>query len=99
MNKVKIDIDFEELIPTFLENRRKDCVYLRKLLEKRDYEEMRKLGHSIKGVGYNYGFDVIGDLGKKLEEVVSVKNDLKIKEIASDIENYIENIDIEFIEN
>ena len=60
---IHADIDLEDLIPGFLENRRKDIVEIGSLLASDDYETIQRLGHSMKGAGGGYGFDEITYIG------------------------------------
>lgn len=69
---VNIDKDLEDLIPGYLENRRKDVVSIREALKNNDLETIGILGHSMKGSGGGYGFDRITEIGKLIEE--SAKN-------------------------
>ena len=65
---VKIDRDLEDLIPGYLENRRKDVVSIREALKNNDLDTIRIIGHSMKGSGGGYGFDRITEIGKSIEE-------------------------------
>ncbi len=69
---VKIDKDLEDLIPGYLENRRRDVISIREALKKNDLDTIRIVGHSMKGSGGGYGFDRITEIGKLIEE--SAKN-------------------------
>ncbi|MGE3774055.1 MAG: Hpt domain-containing protein [Gammaproteobacteria bacterium] len=66
--RVNIDPDIEDLIPGFLNNRRKDVEQIRAALAGRDFATIRLLGHSMKGAGGGYGFDPITDYGAALEQ-------------------------------
>lgn len=66
--KVTIAKDLEDLIPTFLRNRNKELDTLRAALSAADFEQLRQLGHRMKGVGISYGFDQVSALGKSIEE-------------------------------
>ena len=65
---VKIARDIEDLIPVFLSNRKKEVETLRAALAAADFEQMRQLGHRMKGVGYSYGFNHVSTLGKSIED-------------------------------
>jgi HPt (histidine-containing phosphotransfer) domain-containing protein len=65
---VSIDPDLEELVPGFLENRRKDAVALARAVERRDLTTARLLGHRMKGDGGGYGFQQISEIGEALEQ-------------------------------
>jgi hypothetical protein len=65
--QVCIDPDLKELIPGFLDNRRGDIERLTQLLAARRFEDIRLIGHSMKGAGGGYGFDPITDIGAAIE--------------------------------
>ena len=91
---VKIDEELEELIPGYMENRLKDIHSIGDALEKKDYETIRLLGHSMKGSGGGYGFDEISKIGRSIEEASKVKADDVILEQVNNLESYIENLEI-----
>ena len=66
--KVTVARDLEDLIPVFMSNRRKELDTLRVALSSADFDQLRQLGHRMKGVGYSYGFDHVSTLGKHIEE-------------------------------
>jgi len=71
---IHADIDLEDLIPGFLENRRKDIIEIERLLASDDYETIQRLGHSMKGSGGGYGFDEITNIGMHIEQAAKEKN-------------------------
>ena len=91
---VRVDPDLEDLIPGFLENRRKDVQSLQGALERGDYETIRVLGHSMKGAGGGYGFDGITDIGRFLEESAKNEDAQEIKNRITELSNYLERIEI-----
>jgi HPt (histidine-containing phosphotransfer) domain-containing protein len=66
--KVVVDRDLEDLIPVFLRNRHKEVDSLRVALAASDFEQLRQLGHRMKGVGNSYGFALVSTFGKQIEE-------------------------------
>jgi HPt (histidine-containing phosphotransfer) domain-containing protein len=66
--KVKVAKDLEDLIPTFLGNRHKEVDALRVALAAADFEQLRQLGHRMRGVGNSYGFERISVIGKHIED-------------------------------
>jgi len=52
---VHVDIDLEDLIPGFLDNRQKDIRNLESALQENDFETLRSIGHNLKGVGGGCG--------------------------------------------
>ena len=66
--KVKVAKDLEDLIPVFLGNRKKELETLRAALAAADFDQLRQLGHRMRGVGNSYGFERVSSLGKEIEE-------------------------------
>ena len=65
---VNVAKDLEDLVPTFLKNRAKELETLRTALGAGDFEQLRQLGHRMKGVGNSYGFEKVSQLGKQIED-------------------------------
>jgi HPt (histidine-containing phosphotransfer) domain-containing protein len=65
---VTVAKDLEDLVPTFLKNRAKELDSLRAALAGGDMEQLRQLGHRMKGVGNSYGFEQVSTLGKQIED-------------------------------
>ena len=84
--KVTVARDLEDLIPVFMTNRRKELDTLRVALAAADFEQLRQLGHRMKGVGNSYGFDHVSTLGKHIEDGARSGDraslDARIKEYA-----------------
>ena len=74
---VSIDPDLEELVPGFLENRRKDAATLARAAKSRDAKTVRLLGHRMKGDGGGYGFQEISEIGEALEQA-AIREDWKV---------------------
>jgi len=67
-NLVTVPRDLEDLIPVFMSNRKKELDALRIALAAADFEQLRQLGHRMKGVGNSYGFAQVSDFGKHVED-------------------------------
>ena len=65
---VTVAKDLEDLVPTFMKNRGKEIEALQAALAAGDFEQMRQLGHRMKGVGNSYGFEQVSQLGKRIED-------------------------------
>ena len=65
---VTVAKDLEDLIPTFMTNRNKELETLRVALGAGDMEQLRQLGHRMKGVGNSYGFERVSVIGKQIED-------------------------------
>ena len=93
---VTIDSDLEELIPGFLENRKKDLENLAKAAVIKDFKTIQSLGHSLKGVGGGYGFDRISEIGAVLEEAGKNSSLDSANEQINQLKDYMSRLEIVF---
>jgi len=91
---VEIDPDLEELIPGFLENRKKDVDSLNAALDSGDLETLRSVGHSLKGVGGGYGFAMITDIGADIEAAAKVKDMDTIRDLIARLADYLDRVEV-----
>jgi HPt (histidine-containing phosphotransfer) domain-containing protein len=87
--EVRIDPDLEDLVPGFLENRRKDVDRLTELMKVPDFAEIRMIGHSMKGAGGGYGFDAITEIGSVIEEAALAEDGAAIQAGAEQLADYL----------
>jgi len=93
---ISVDRDLEDLIPGFLRNRIKDIESIKNALEKRDYESIRILGHSMKGAGGGYGFDAITDIGRSIEEAAKANDSKAVITGAEALSAYLDKVEVVF---
>ncbi len=91
---VYVDSELEDIVPGFLENRKKDITSIIEALTNNNYETIRIIGHSMKGSGGGYGFDPISDIGKFLEMEAKNSNAEKIREQVEALSSYLERIEV-----
>ena len=91
---VRVDPDLADLIPGFLDNRRKDIAVMQEALKHDDFETVRLLGHSMKGAGGGYGFDGITDIGAALEEAAKDNNPGTVLRGLSDLAAYLDRVEV-----
>ncbi len=91
---VRVDPEIQNLIPGFLENRRKAIKAMLEALEQRDYETIRILGHRMKGSGAGYGFDAITDMGDTIEQAAKDKDSAVIRRWINKLVNYLERLEV-----
>ncbi len=89
---VPVSPDLRELIPGYLENRRRDSATITGLLAEGNIEEIRRLGHSMAGSGGGYGFQKISSLGKAIEKA-SLAGDIQgIERANTRLNEYLQNV-------
>ncbi|VAX25918.1 hypothetical protein MNBD_NITROSPINAE02-440 [hydrothermal vent metagenome] len=99
---IEIDEEMADLIPEYLEGREKDLTDLRAALEQGDYGQIARIGHSLKGSGGGYGFDLLSEIGAELENTARQTN----KESAPRwinyqlvlLADYLERIEVKYVE-
>ncbi|WP_223070502.1 Hpt domain-containing protein [Paenibacillus caui] len=95
---VHIDIDLEELIPAYLEKRRKDIQTIEAALGSDDFETIRVIGHSAKGSGAGYGFDLITEVGAQIELAAKAQNQALIRDNLETLADFLDHVVVIFDE-
>jgi PAS domain S-box-containing protein len=91
---VHVDADLEDLIPEFMKNRRKDILALSEAIEAKDFEAIRVIGHTLKGVGGGYGFHFLTDMGLSLETAAREENGAGIERLIEELSNVIQSVEV-----
>ena len=92
---VKVDEDIADLVPKFLVNRKNDVETLRAAQSRGDKEAVRKLGHTLKGVGGGYGFPVISEIGARIEEAALAGDSATIERSIAELGEYLARVRVE----
>ena len=91
---VQVDPELIELVPGYLENRRKDIEFFLKAIEKADFESIRAKGHDLKGSGSGYGFDTVTEIGGWIEKAAKEKNSQAIREQIKNLSSYLGKVEV-----
>ena len=91
---VKVAKDLEDLIPVFMKNRLKEVDSLRAAVSAGDFEQLRQLGHRMKGVGNSYGFAFVSEIGKRVEDAAKVSDTAAIGACVEEYSQYLANLTI-----
>jgi HPt (histidine-containing phosphotransfer) domain-containing protein len=86
---VYLDPDLEEIVPGFLDNRRKDLQILATCMENGQLDTIRLLGHRMKGDGGGYGFDAISAIGHELEQAALRRDLATIRERTRELTDFL----------
>lgn len=89
---VMLEPDLKELLPAYLENRRKDVSRIWRALDKQDYDEIRIIGHNMKGTGGGYGLDAITVFGQRLERASAARESGDIVRTVAEFSDYLERL-------
>lgn len=91
---VTVAKDLEDLVPTFMKNRSKELETLRAALAAGDFDQMRQLGHRMKGVGNSYGFEKVSLLGKLVEDGAKAGNREALAANLAEYADYLARVQI-----
>ncbi len=91
---VSIDAELEEIVPGFLENRRKDVATLQNAVQSGDLKTVRLLGHRMKGDGGGYGFDQISAIGDKLEQAAIREDRAVMTQQIAALANFLGRVEV-----
>jgi len=91
---VTVAKDLADLIPSFMSNRRKEFEALRAAHVASDFEELRRLGHRMKGAGSSYGFDFVSTVGKTIEDAAKASDVATIGTTLDSYEDYLAKVEI-----
>jgi HPt (histidine-containing phosphotransfer) domain-containing protein len=93
---VRVSKDIEDLIPVFLANRRKELETLRSALAASDFEQLRQLGHRMRGVGNSYGFEQVSTLGKEIEDGARTGDKATLERNIAAYGDYLEKVQVAY---
>ena len=94
--KVLVAKDIADLIPVFMKNRHKELEALRVALAAADFEQLRQLGHRMKGVGNSYGFTHVSTLGKYIEDGAKSGDRNALAATITEYDNYLSKVQIAY---
>ena len=83
------DPDIQDLVARFLENQQRNATLVLELVNQRDFESVRRIGHNMKGTGKGYGFEIISSHGASLEHAASRSQADDVKRVANELADYL----------
>jgi CheY-like chemotaxis protein len=93
---VVVDASLEDIVPGYLENRRKDAGILREALERDDWDRIRVLGHNMKGSGAGYGFAALTGIGAALEAAGLARDADAVRAGIEELGSYLDNVKVRY---
>jgi HPt (histidine-containing phosphotransfer) domain-containing protein len=94
---IEIDEDLEDIVPGFLENRKKDLIELQTFLKDKNLKEIEKIGHKVSGSSGGYGFHELGNIAKEMEKLAMEDQINGLESLISDFEKYITNVKVTYV--
>jgi HPt (histidine-containing phosphotransfer) domain-containing protein len=94
VNTVYIDPGLEEIVPGFLENRRRDVQTLETALQENNLAQIHLIGHRMKGDGGGYGFDAISMIGAALEQAAAGEDRDAIRRHTAELIDFLARVTV-----
>ena len=91
---VYIDPGLEEIVPGFLENRRRDVQTLETALQQNNLAQIHLIGHRMKGDGGGYGFDAISMMGAALEQAAARADRVAIQRHTAELIDFLGRVSV-----
>jgi chemotaxis protein histidine kinase CheA len=91
---VRPDPDLEDLIPSFMQNRRNELQDIDGAVARGDFDAIRRIAHTWKGICRPYGFVHLETLSRNLEAAGERENTEETLGVASEIRIYLDNVRI-----
>ena len=91
---VRVPAVVADLVPRFMKTRRKEIPALRAAIAACDFEQSRKIGYRMRGIGGSYGFDQVSSLGRRIEESAESKDLAALKQHLLEYTAYLSTVRI-----
>ncbi len=87
------DADLVELIDDFVAGLEDDIKIMRKVMDDGDYDGLRRLAHQMKGAGGNYGYPMLTESAKILEDAAVARDVETVKKTLDEFEILCQAVD------
>jgi CheY-like chemotaxis protein len=85
-----VDDRLRAIVPGYLEGRRRDIPAVLAALDKGDYEQIRTVGHKMRGSGAGYGFPEITAIGERLELAAESRDEKNTRKHVAELSQYLD---------
>jgi CheY-like chemotaxis protein len=94
--RVIVEKDMEDVVPAYLDKRRKDIETYREALGKGDLDTVRMMGHKLKGTGAGYGFARMTTIGAAIEKAALDGDAAAAAARVAELARYIDSVELEY---
>jgi len=97
-NVVYVDRDFEDVLPQFMDIKRREIEKIKLMIKEDDYEGISAIAHKLKGACAVYGFKVISELSREMESYCMINDMNMIQETVVSIEKFLDEAEVVFVD-
>jgi signal transduction histidine kinase/CheY-like chemotaxis protein len=87
-----VDQSLADVVPEYLDKRRRDVPAMLTSLGFSDYESIRVLGHNMKGSGGGFGFPLLSEIGAKIEKAALDRDAAAVRGQIDALATYLNDI-------
>lgn len=87
--EIPVQKEIEPFISFFLDSRKEEIVIIDQLINDKNYSELEKIFHNLKGVSKSYGFPTLGEIAKETERLCTLKDHEEIVKKHIEIKNFL----------
>ncbi|KPA13078.1 Hpt domain-containing protein [Candidatus Magnetomorum sp. HK-1] len=91
---ITVKSKIKKFIPQFLENTKNDIELLKKSLQAKNYDEIHRNAHSMKGYAKPFGFGYLGELAAQLQQAAKDQAFEDAESLIEELDEYYDNIEI-----
>ncbi len=92
--EIKVPADLAELAREFLENRKTELALFERFLREKNFKEVARLAHNLKGNGACYGFPQLTKIGDQLEVAAKAGELNDCANLVRQIQDFVQNTKI-----
>ena len=85
---------FEVLSRDYLARRKEAMSSLRGLLDREDYDSVRRMAHDVKGTGASYGFAPLTNVARSLEQAAMAHDLARMQGALNSMDAYLESVEL-----
>ena len=97
--RIQVEQGMEDVVPAYLDKRRKDIPAYRQALAARDFEALRMLGHKLKGTGAGYGFPFLTEIGSAIEQAALHQDTIELAASVDRLAWYVEQVQLDYAQD
>ncbi|HEY3323028.1 MAG TPA: Hpt domain-containing protein [Planctomycetota bacterium] len=91
---VRVRADIADLVPAFLDSRRREVAAIPDALQAADYSQIRSWAHNMAGTGSAFGFHFITEIGRAMEAASKAADAMTINACADKLAKYLNRIEV-----
>lgn len=83
-----------KLVMEYLERSRNGLRLLEAAVDQNQHDQLRVLGHRMKGTGAPYGFSRLTEIGAAIEQAATDQNSDALRHCVAELEEYLSRVEI-----